>query len=411
LASYPQKKKQLLNTLTGGIIAVIGFFMASESVFTERLLSIRMILYLGSGLTAFVIPYMLFPDRFIALNQLGNLSPREIHQRVWQKCKSALYPVLWLFFIVVFLDLETPLEKLQDKILLFTYGSAFFTGVLLYSASRYFKTGKESQQWQEGEKGADIRKKFAEYAKFPLDPGSVPSLLNTILITAGGMLMVVAGAALSSVFGIAGEAATGGVLLITGLVSWKKTSPHADVYYYSTNAFFREFFGTNIKGQEQTQPVSADQLWWVPPPIRSLSWGLITQLDRKLPTGRVIAAGHFIVWIIAYQRPGEDIMTGAWALFIFAHLLLLIPTGNRDLIPRWWQRYLATPLQWITARFWMQVRWMLPLAISFGVMNLFFGVPSAETQVWLLILYLFVNLVTAITVTLRLNTRIERIYE
>ncbi len=411
MTRYPQKKKLILPVLIGGIVAVIGYFMASGSEFNDRLLSIRMVLYLGSGLMAFAVPYMLFPDRFVVLNQLGNLSPKDIHQRIWQKCKMVLYPLLWLFFIVVFLDAQAPLGNLPDKLLLFTYGSAFFAGVLLYSATRYFKTGKESQQWQEGEKGAELRRKFAEYAKFPLDPGSVPSLLNTILITTGGMLLVVAGSALSAVFGIKGEAAAGLIIFIAGYISWKRTTARADVYYYSTNAFFREFFGTDIKGQEQTQPVSADQLWWVPSPIRSLSWGLITQLDRKLPTGRIIAAGHLIVWIIAYQRPGEDVMTGAWALFIFAHLLLLIPTGNRELIPRWWQRYLATPLQWATARFWSQIRWILPLLISFGVMNLFFGIPSAETQMWLLVLYISVNLVTAITVTLRLNTRIEQIYE
>ncbi len=401
----------LLKAVSILLIALIGFLMAGDSTLNEKLLSIRMMLYLGSGLVAFAIPYILFPDRNITIYQLGNSSPDELRNHIWKRCKTIWLMILWLLFVVVFTDIRSPFGQLTDKVLIFIYGTSFFTGLLYYSISRYFQIGRHSQEWQEGKKGAEIRKKMADLAKFPLDPGSIPSLLNTIVITAGGMLLVVTGAFVSGNFGITGETAVGLIILTGGYISWKMTNREADVHFYATNAFYREFFGTDIKGDEQFQPLAVNQLWWVPPVIRVHVWALITQLDRKLPTGRIIAIGHFIVWIVAYQRPGEDVLTGAWVLFIIAHSILLLPTSDRAIMPQWWQQLLDKPAVWMSVRFWMQLRWILPLLLSCNVMYLFFGTPDFGLQAWFVLLYLAVHLVISALITYRMHTTVESVYE
>ncbi len=385
--------------------------MAGDAGVDERLLSIRMMLYLGSGLVAFAIPYILFPDRNIVMYQLANSPPNELRKHLWKRCKSIWLSVLWLLFVVAFIDIKNPVNQPLEKFLLFSYGAMFFTGILLWSVSRYFKIGRDSQMWQEGEKGAKIRKKLADFAKFPLDPGSIPSLLNTIIITGGGMLLVVTGAFISGLFGLTGESIVALIIFTAGFYSWRNTRKQADVHFYATNAFYREFFGTDIKGDEQMQPVAVDHLWWVPPAIRMHVWGLIIQLDRKLPTGRIIAIGHLIIWITAYQRPGENVMTGAWILFIIAHAIFLLPTTDKSIIPHWWQQLLARPSVWILSRFWVQLRWILPLLLSCNVMYLFFGAPDFSLQLWFVFLYLLIHMITAIIITMRKYSNIESIYE
>jgi len=393
------------------IIAVIGYFMAGDASVDERLLSIRMMLYLGSGLAAFAIPYILFPDRNIAVYQLRNSSPNELRNHLWKRCKTIWIIILWLFFTVSFFDIRSPFNQLADKFLIFSYAVLFFTGLLYFSISKYFTVGQNSQDWQEGKKGAEIRKKMADLAKFPLDPGSIPSLLNTIFITAGGMLLVVTGAFVSGHSGLLGETAVGLLVFMAGYISWGRTTESADVHFYATNAFYREFFGTDIKGDEHIQPLEVNQLWWVPPVIRMHVWALITQLDKKLPTGRMIAIGHFIVWITAYQRPGVDVITGAWVLFIIGHSAMLLPTSDKTIIPRWWQQLLAKPVVWLFVRFWMQLRWILPLLLSCNVMYLFFGTPNFYLQIWFVLLYLAIHFVVSAVITYRMHSTVESVYE
>src|SRR5690625_6852312 len=67
------------------------------------------------------------------------------------------------------------------------------SAVLRLACYRYLQSGPDSQFWSESEKGRRYRKKAADLFKYPLDPGSIPSLMNTVLIFLTGSLLILLG--------------------------------------------------------------------------------------------------------------------------------------------------------------------------------------------------------------------------
>ena len=353
-----------------------------------RVVALRMFLFFASAMIAFITPYLLFPDPYSAMMQLGNAGPKSILRHLFRR--SA---VLWggsILFIgaICFGDINRPFSDLATKWVYFATGALFFSGLLVYSVARYTRSGLKSQFWKESDRGRDLRSSMGEYFKYPIDPGAIPSFINTAVIGGLGMIAVSAGAALYVSYGIFYEALPALLLVVTGLYSVKKLTPLLVANYYASGAFFNEFFGDTINGKEEAARIQVDQLWWVPGWIKSHVWALLLQLDRKFPAGRALFVGHLFIWLLSYQDPGDELMISAWLLFSIFHHVIIIISLSEQYSPGWFQRWIGSSAQWIFVRIWIQFRWILILAVSMLFNSWIFGHVSYAAQGGILLFYI-----------------------
>lgn len=342
----------------------MGILWTGAASLEGRVVALRMFLFFGSALIAFITPYILFPDPYSALMQLGNAGARTILKHLFRRAAILWIGALIFIAAICFGDLNEPLAGLPTKLNYFITGFLFFTGLLVFSICRYTRSGNNSQFWKESERGRELRATMGEYFKYPVDPGAIPSFINTIVVGGLGMIAVSAGAVLYVNFGMFYEIIPALLFIITALYSVRKLISDLVSNYYASGAFFNEFFGETITGKESASKIEVQQLWWVPAPIKSHVWAVLLQLDRKFPAGRAILAGHIIIWLLSYQRPGDELMFSAWLLFALFHHAIIVVSLSDHYLPSWFQRWIGTDVQWIFVRMWIQFRWILLLVVS-----------------------------------------------
>lgn len=381
----------------------LGLVWTGTSDLQERVVTNRYFLFSLAGLIAFLTPYILFPDGNLAVIQLGNFSPASIREYTLKKIVRLTWPIYLLIFVIFFGDLRTPFSFLFEKIILFSGSILLLSGVILFSIVRYSKSGKSSQFWKEAakEKG---QKMFSEYLKYQqVDPSSLPSLINTILVFSLGAISIVIGAILQQNVGLYFELIFFLIIFVYGVYFLKKYTYSLDQNFYSSDSFFREFFGNGSKTEEATSKREVEQLWWVPARLKMHVWQFLLQIDRKIPAGRAVAAGHAAVWFIAYQRPDPQFLTIIWILFALAHQLFTIMSIQKEIAPYWMLRWVDSPSVWTLSRFWMQLRWLVPLLLSMNVQYFLFGVPGYAEQSVILLIFTLSALFTSIIGTVKLK--------
>lgn len=354
----------------------------------ERVVTLRYFLFTISGFVAFVTPYLLFPDSNTASIQLGNLRGKNMMKYLVFKLWKFHWPLILLFVIILFGDIQTPFDNLVEKSIYAGYSILFFIGLNLISLPRYLQSGMDSQFWQESEKGRDMRKKFADYFKYPLDPGSIPSLINTLIVTGIGMITIVIAASAADIFNPLIELLIGSLIVMVGFRMLMKSAVNPEQSFYSTNAFYRDFFGSDPEGEHVVERRKVDQLWWVPSKIRANVWQFLQQIDRKIPAGRAVAIGHFFIWFMAYQRPSEEFITALWIFFALAHQLFIMLTLQPSMAPGWLLRWIGSEMNWFFSRIWMQLRWLVPLTVSMNVQLFIFGLPGWSEQLFVISVFL-----------------------
>lgn len=354
----------------------------------DRVISLRMLLFFSSALIAFITPYLLFPDPFAVVLQLGNTGASGILHHMLKRTDAIWSGAIVTIGAVCFGDLYSPFTDLDTKALYFVLGTLFFSGLMGYSISRYARSGEKSRFWKESDRGRDLRSKMGEYFKYPIDPGSIPSFINTVIIGGLGMVAVSVGAALYGRYGSVFELLPALCLMILASFSLTRLHHHAVRNFYATNAFFNEFFGETIAGKEAESKIQVNQLWWVPASIKCHVWALLLQLDRKFPAGRVLFVGHVLIWLLSYQRPAEQTMISAWFLFALFHHAIIVISLSDDYAPSWFRKWIGSATQWVMIRMWIQIRWVLILAVSIWVNSLIFGHVSYAVQGGIIIFYI-----------------------
>lgn len=392
---------RLLAITPAALLSLLLITTVAEYDTAGRLVYLRYLLFAISGLLAFILPYLSFPDPLTRLYQLGNYPPGHLlktyirrHQMIWGTATI-------LILITALADPGLDGGELPARFGLVLYGVLFLTGIYLFAAARYYRIGRDSQEWNEGRRGAEVRKRLAEFAKYPIDPGSIPSLVATVQISGVGMMTVVIGALVHSVAGLAGEVLIALLLLVLGLTRLSPVRSRSDRFFYQANAFFSEFFTASSTPELEREPLQIGQLWWIPDRWKSHSWALMLQMDRKLPAGRFIVTGHLFLWVVAYQDAGSGVMLSAWAVFAVMHHGLMVLTANRAIAPRWWLRTLDRPVHWVLSRFFIQVRWLLPLMASMLVMNWLFGFFTGVEIGGIGLIYLLSGLLIATIISFR----------
>ncbi len=370
------------------LTTILGLLWTGDSTLESRIITLRYFLFVLTGLAAFLTPYFLFPDKNSPLIQLGNLGKKSLGYYIFNKLGSYCWPVYYLIAIILLGDLHNFFNGLDYKIITLFSSWSLFSSVVIISTVRYVKSGPSSQFWKESQKGKLIRQRVADYLKYPLDPGSIPSLINTLII-----LLVGSGTIIFAVY--AGdrihpfaELMVFISLLIYAGYSVRKFSVSMIRDFYSSNSFFREFFGVTMKGEEVLESRKVNQLWWVPDFIRVHVWQFIVQIDRIVPAGRIVAAGHFVVLFIAYQRPDPQFLVMIWVVFALLHHLFSLLTFRQVIAPQWLLRWVAPVHIWILSRFWIQIRWILPLILGMNQQYFLFGTPDLKSQAAVLITYL-----------------------
>jgi len=383
------------------ILAGLFITITHDYNIDERLVAMRYLLFAVAGIIAFILPYISFPDPGSKLFQVANYSPSRLlweyiyrHQAVWGTG-------FVLITVTAVADSRGLTYVFGEQLLLLLYGMLFIAGIYLYASYRYLKIGKDSQAWQEGDRGRKVRIQFAEIVKYPIDPGSIPSLISSVLIAVTGMMAVVIGAMAYGLAGMWGEIGIALLLFLFGLNRNMAARKEADRFFYQTNAFFSEFFGVASGPGAGREPLKVEQLWWIPSRWKARGWGLMLQMDRKLPAGRFIAVGHLFIWVLAFQDTSETVLLISWGIFAALHHGLLLLTANPAIAPKWWLRQLDKPAHWVLSRFWIQVRWLLPLMFSMSIMKLFFALFEWTDLGLIALIYLTAGAAVALIISIR----------
>lgn len=384
-------------------IILLALIWTGFSAFEERVITVRYFLFSLVALIAFLTPYILFPDQNAAVLQLGNFSGLAFKKYIAEKVWSFSWPIFLLIPLLFFGDFQTPFESLLEKLAYAISSLSLFCGVLLISIVRYVKSGESSQFWKEAEK-EERQDHFSFFLKYnQIDPSSLPSLLNTILVFSVGAVSLVIGAVLQQQFSFLAEGVFYLIIFLGGLFFFLKRTHSIDRSFYLTDAFFHEFFGVSLKGEEITVKREVDQLWWVPSRIKVHVWQFLLQLDRKIPAGRAVAAGHIAVWFIAYQRPDPQFLTVIWILFGVIHQLFILMSIQEEMAPHWMLRWVDDNFIWTLSRFWMQLRWIVPLLLSMNVQYFIFGTPGFIEQGIVIAVFLVSALLASLFGTMKLT--------
>ena len=376
------------------IVAVIITAAFAGTVWTwgqpiaEKLITIRYVLIGLSALAAFITPYLLFPDKYRAVIQLANPGGFFAENHLAQKMSLLFISASVMLFFMAVGGIMSGSGSAAEILLMAVGSILFFSAILNFARYRYLQTGPDSQFWSESEKGRVYRKKLADYFKYPLDPGSIPSLINTVVIFLTGSLMVIGGTILFETIAVWAETLIYCIFWVVIYFMIRRQRMSVVRYYYHTNAFFSEFFRESQDGNEQESVRTVDQLWWVPARLKPHVWQLTLQTDRIVPAGRTIAAAHAALLFVAYQKPDGDFLFMLWTGFALVHHLFIPLSAREDVAPGWLTQWIAGFGTMVLSRAWMQIRWVLPMLIGMNLQYFIFGVLEFRLQLIILLFYI-----------------------
>lgn len=383
------------------IVAILGTAAFAGTVWTwgqqtsDKLIVIRYVLFGLSALAAFITPYVLFPDKYRSVIQLANPDGDYAANHLSQKMNLLFVSASVMLFFMAVGGLMSGSGSIADILLTAAGSILFFSGILNFARYRYVRSGPDSQFWSESEKGREYRQKIADYFKYPMDPGSIPSLINTVVIFLTGSLLILTGTILFETIAVWAETLLYCIFWVIIYFMLRRQKMSIVRYYYHTNAFFSEFFRENEDRYAQETVRSADQLWWVPARLKPHVWQLTMQTDRIVPAGRTIAAAHAALLFVAYQKPDGDFLFMLWTGFALLHHLFIPLSAREDVAPGWLTQWIAGDGVMVLSRAWMQVRWVLPLLIGMNVQYFIFGVLEFRLQLLILLFYILSAFIVA----------------
>lgn len=390
------KSDAITRTAFALLLIMAGFAawqLADGATIEDRVVYIRYTCFVFAGVLAFLIPHLLYPEN--RLSWIQQLNPPKMYLFAAQINKLLALPLVFLVMILIlgFYDPASPYEELALKTSFVLQGFLFLIGLTLYGAFRFIIIGRRSQEWQEGMRGAGLMDGMKQVGQSPATPpGMFPSFGATVAISGGGMMLVVLQAWLTAY-----DAAWIAWLPYILLIIWAASKIYEergamDQHFYQTQAFYSELFiNPGAQGADQREPLSFDAVYWVPKPWRAPVWAGVLQLDRRLPFGRIMALMVFFLWFLFYTGMNQEIIV-AWLLVMIAGKNALVYLLTSDHIgPLPFQLILHNPAQWIRARFFINLRWTLPL-----LLGLFFPVWFSAAYEWsFLFLWVSVDLIAA----------------
>jgi hypothetical protein len=378
----------------------------------QRFYYLRYFNFILSGFFAFATPHLLYPDKKLPLLRLMNPNKTNLFRIQFRRLHFWIGLILTGQFILIFFDTANPFVIGPEKIKMALSGFSFTMAISLLSLMLYVRLGRQSQEWQEGKRGKRLMKSLGEQGKTTGAPaGTFPTIIVTVILTAGGMLSVVSATWLTAVTGIYLEWIAALILLLPALWLLLISLPVFDRLFYQTNSFYFELFkDPGNRGREEWEPVPYRALYWIPESFRAAAWLSLLQFDRKLPLGRVMIVCHLVLWVLIYSGATSNLINlwlGGFIILQNAASYMLITT---PFAPLSFQVNHFPISGWIGARFFVNMRWFFPL-----VLNLLFlawvstAIVFSDVLFWAGIHLIFALIFSVIFTTLH-ELRYRRIY-
>ena len=345
--------------LAGGLAAYLFAALAAEGGLSARAVLLRYA-FVAAGVFAVAPPQVLLPDRAVRLVQLLNPPPRALLLR-------QLRP--WGLVVGAFLVPPALLAaELGGAWAAFAETALLVLGVGLYAFGHYTAIGPVSQDWQEGRRGGWYRAMVARdpRASFQVPHGLVPSVLAAVRVFGLAAVAILAAAFLGDLGWLPGALLLG----YAGLALARRAGSF-DHDFYCTNALYAEALAQGGVRTAQRDPVAYEAVYWAPVRWRPHVWASLLQLDRRLPLGRLFALGVLGFWTLLVRDASPGVVAGALALGLAAKNGAVGLLANERLAPRAFDLWMQSAAGWTATRFFVNVRWTLPLALALGLAALF----------------------------------------
>jgi hypothetical protein len=229
--------------------------------------------------------------------------------------------------------------------------------------------GPVSQAWQEGRRGKLYRDLIAREprASLQVPHGMVPAMLASMRIFAVGFVFT-----LGTMLALAVAGPAVGWLGGFALLSWSawrlaRLTRLFDRAYYHTSALYHELLHSPALRRSDRPDLTYEATYWVPRRWRAHAWAGLVQLDRRLPLGRLVALGVVGLWRHFVQGAGEHVIALYLGVALLARNASILRHAQADIAPPQFHLGHASPLEWGITRFWMNVRWTLPVVLALSV--------------------------------------------
>jgi len=414
---YPLRKTKSATTTASSffsfIIVIIYITTLIHNIsLQDRFIILRYWELILTGFFAVIHPYLLFPEENMSLLQALNPSPNELIRYQLRNQRYTILGITVIFLIISFWDLHGWQHSILLKVQYFLSSLLFIVGLFSYSYRKYISIGNESQAYQEGIKGERIRKFRDETGQMAVPIGAIPTMQTTIVIGIVGMLAVVFGAYLSNRLQMNMEWIPGFLLLAAGILPFSKIRKVFDHFFYQTNAFYKEYFTSPFSGGLQhANDYPYESVYWVPVKWRASTWSGIVQLDRAYPLGRFILLGHLFLWILFYHGSSQLIINGYLLLFIIFHNINIYLLTKSVMGKQSWNYRLQSISNWIWSRFFIQIRWFLPLILSLTVVMIFSSRFTTYSLLSWSAIYILSSLISSIFFTYLYEFRYQQTYD
>ena len=397
------------------LVVLLGYasgLLASEASLAERAVLVRFGGLFAAGVFAVATPHLLLPDPLLRRMQLANLPASALLGHGLRRIGPLLLLLIIPPLVFAFYDPAALSTDVGAKAIQALTGSLITLGVGLLSFRRYMTMGATSQAWQEGTKG-QVYRKMAEQSStggLGVPDGLVPAVTATGALFIIGALAVVASALLEGVAPALALLPGAALAAWAGLRLWQ-VRPAYDRHYYHTNAFYGDVF-RSAGGVRATsrEPIAYEAVYWVPPRWKPHVWAGLRQLDRRLPLGRFVIIGHLFLWFLFFQEADVQITSAYLLLFIAAQNAAVYLLATPALAPLPFGLLQQAAWHWALTRFFVNLRWVLPMALSLGLVALLdVDVRFSTALSWTLLDLAFAFL-TAWLVTYAHESRYRRRY-
>jgi hypothetical protein len=358
----------------GILLAVLGYaavVLALEASLDARRTLLRLWTLGATGMLAVVTPTLLLPDPQAPVAQLLNASPARLLEHHLRR----LLPVVGLgalpAVVVAFADAAAPAQDLAAKADALGRTLLLLGGAALDTFVYYSTLGPRTQAWQEGRAGTWYAQNMEERGQgVSLPRGLVPVLFATARCFAVAIVALVAMA-----LGVQWAGPLGGWIPLLALAGWSGRRLWAarrvyDQHFYHTNAFYSEVLGGTTDTADRT-PIPYDAVYWTPHRWRPAVWASLRQLDRRFPLGRLVALGHGAFWLLCIQDAALTTRTAVLLLLVAAPNAALALLVQPTMAPPPFQRTLQSVVDWFWTRTFVNLRWLLPLMGSLGLVAVF----------------------------------------
>ncbi len=350
------------------VLSYVAGLLGTEAPIDLRVGLLRYWTLFSGAALAMAVPHVLLPDPRVPLLQLLNRSPVQLLTYQLGQWAPVITLVALPAVVLVFYDPGRWAMDLSTKGVMLIEHLLIIVGTGVYSVMHYGTLGARSQAWQEGRAGqwyATAVETAGQGVSVPR--GLVPALFATGRVFSVALAAVIAAAYLEPIAaGLAAWAPGAAVCLAAG---WRGQRAGAtyDRHFYQTNAFYREVLGGGGLRAQAREPIAYAAIYWAPHRWRPAVWASIRQFDRVLPLGRLVALGHGLLWLLFWQGGASTVVAAYLLLFIVAQNAACYVLTRPRLAPPAFQISQASPTYWVLVRFFVNLRWTLPFALSLGL--------------------------------------------